>query len=110
MAEPGEIVITGAVRGCVWNKIPIELVDLGERELRNIGRPVHVYRVVPRESMGYKGPVEPPFSALPPPSPAAAHPPGTPTPSPAATPFVYQESAIIRDLVQREDTQYRPAR
>jgi TolB-like protein/class 3 adenylate cyclase/Tfp pilus assembly protein PilF len=52
MAEPGEIVVTGAVRGYVWNKMPIEFVDLGERELRNIGRPVHVYRVVPRDNRG----------------------------------------------------------
>ena len=52
MAGPGEIVVTGAVHGYVWNKMPIEFADLGERELKNIGRPVHVYRVVPRETRG----------------------------------------------------------
>jgi adenylate cyclase len=52
MADPGQIVVTGTVRGYVWNKMPVEFVDLGERELKNIGRPVHVYRVVPRETRG----------------------------------------------------------
>jgi adenylate cyclase len=51
-AAPGEIVVTGAVRGYVWNKMPIEFTDLGEHELKNIGRPVRVYRVVPRDSPG----------------------------------------------------------
>jgi TolB-like protein/Tfp pilus assembly protein PilF len=49
-AAPGEIVVTAAVRGYVWNKMPIEFTDLGEHELKNIGRPVRVYRVVPRDS------------------------------------------------------------
>jgi adenylate cyclase len=51
-AAPGEIVVTGAVRGYVWNKMPVEFTDLGEHELKNIGRPVHVYRIVPRDSPG----------------------------------------------------------
>jgi TolB-like protein/Tfp pilus assembly protein PilF len=49
-AAPGEIVVTGAVCGYVWNKMPIGFTDLGDRELKNIGRPVRVYRVEPRDS------------------------------------------------------------
>ena len=45
IAVPGEIVVTSAVRDFVWNKMPVTLVDLGERELKNISRPIRVYRV-----------------------------------------------------------------
>jgi len=47
IALPGEIVVTGAVRDFVWNKMPVAFADLGERELKNISRPIHVYRVEP---------------------------------------------------------------
>ena len=45
IAAPGEIVVTGAVRDYVWNKMPVAFGDLGERELKNIGRPIRIYRV-----------------------------------------------------------------
>jgi adenylate cyclase len=45
MALPGEIVVTSAVRDFVWNKLPVAFVDLGERELKNISRPIRVHRV-----------------------------------------------------------------
>jgi len=45
IAVPGEIVVTSAVREFVWNKMPVAFVDLGERELKNISRPIRVYRV-----------------------------------------------------------------
>jgi TolB-like protein/class 3 adenylate cyclase/Flp pilus assembly protein TadD len=45
IASPGEIVVTGAVRDYVWNKMPVAFGDLGERELKNIGRPIRIYRV-----------------------------------------------------------------
>jgi TolB-like protein/Flp pilus assembly protein TadD len=45
LAAPGEIVVTGAVREYVWNKMPIVFVDLGERDLKNISRRIHLYRV-----------------------------------------------------------------
>jgi TolB-like protein/Tfp pilus assembly protein PilF len=45
VASPGEIVVTGAVRDFVWNKIPVAFGDLGERELKNISRPIRLYRV-----------------------------------------------------------------
>src|SRR5262249_7038774 len=49
LASPGEIVVTAAVRDSIWNKMPVSFGDLGERELRNISRPIHVYRIDARE-------------------------------------------------------------
>ena len=48
LATPGEIVVTSTVRDYVWNKMPISFEDLGEHEMRNISRPIRVYRI--RES------------------------------------------------------------
>src|SRR5215470_12584864 len=45
LAGPGEVVMTAAVRDHVWNKLGVELTDLGERELKNISRPVRMYRL-----------------------------------------------------------------
>ena len=45
LASPGEIVVTAAVRDYVWNKMPIAFSDLGERALKNISRPIRVFRV-----------------------------------------------------------------
>ena len=45
LASPGEIVMTAAVRDYVWNKLGVELTDLGERELKNISRPVRIFRL-----------------------------------------------------------------
>lgn len=46
LAPPGEITITGAVHHYVWNKMAVEFHDLGERQLKNIGRPIRVYQVM----------------------------------------------------------------
>jgi TolB-like protein/class 3 adenylate cyclase/Tfp pilus assembly protein PilF len=45
LAGPGEVVMTATVRDHVWNKLGVELTDLGERELKNISRPVRIYRL-----------------------------------------------------------------
>jgi adenylate cyclase len=45
LASPGEIIVTAAVRDYIWNKMPVTFADLGERELKNITRPVHAYRI-----------------------------------------------------------------
>jgi len=45
IASPGEIVVTSTVRDYIWNKMPVSFEDLGEREMRNISRPIRVYRV-----------------------------------------------------------------
>ncbi len=52
VAAPGEIVVTGAVRAYVWNKMAVGFSDLGEHALKNIGRAIRIYRVEPRESAG----------------------------------------------------------
>ena len=45
LASPGEVVVTAAVREYVWNKLGVKFTDLGERDLKNIARPVRVYRL-----------------------------------------------------------------
>lgn len=45
LAEPGDILITAAVREFVWNKLALTLEDLGEHKLKNISRPIRVYRL-----------------------------------------------------------------
>lgn len=45
LASAGEIVMTAAVREYVWNKLGVVLTDLGERQLKNISRPIRLYRL-----------------------------------------------------------------
>jgi adenylate cyclase len=45
LTEPGEICVSGAVRDQIGEKLPIGFVDLGDHVVKNIARPVHVYRV-----------------------------------------------------------------
>ncbi len=45
LAEPGGVLITREVRDQVRDRLELAFDDLGERQLRNITRPVHVYRV-----------------------------------------------------------------
>jgi adenylate cyclase len=47
LAQPGEVVATGTVRDYIWNKMAVTCADLGERELKNISRPVRVFRIDP---------------------------------------------------------------
>lgn len=44
-AAPGDIVVTEAVRQHVHQRIPVAFRDIGERHLKNISRPIRVYRV-----------------------------------------------------------------
>ena len=53
IASPGEIVVTEAVREHVEHRIDVVFRDLGERELKNISRPIRVYRI---EAQGLKLP------------------------------------------------------
>src|SRR6202048_328122 len=45
-AEPGGIAITRQVFDQVYNKIPETLVRIGKIELKNINRPLEIYRIV----------------------------------------------------------------
>jgi len=45
LAEPGAINVSDQVRAEVSGRLPIEFVDLGIREMKNIRHPVHVWRV-----------------------------------------------------------------
>ena len=49
LASPGEVVVTATVREYVWNKLGARFTDLGDRELKNISRPVRIYRLEPPE-------------------------------------------------------------
>jgi adenylate cyclase len=44
-AEPGQIVVTAAVRDYVLNRLPVVFHDLGTPPMKNINRPVRVYAV-----------------------------------------------------------------
>jgi len=46
LAEPGGICISGTVYDHVQGKIAAGFADLGEREVKNLARPIRVYRVV----------------------------------------------------------------
>jgi class 3 adenylate cyclase len=45
LAAPGEICVSASVREQVGEKLPVGFTDLGEHAVKNIARPVRVYRV-----------------------------------------------------------------
>jgi adenylate cyclase len=45
LAEPGGICVSGRVQEDVQDKLDIAFEDIGEQQLKNIARPVRVYRV-----------------------------------------------------------------
>jgi adenylate cyclase len=45
LAEPGEICVSASVREQVGEKLPIGFADMGQHDVKNIARPVRVYRV-----------------------------------------------------------------
>jgi adenylate cyclase len=46
MAEPGGICVSAAVRDQVGDRLGVAYEDLGDRQLKNISRPVHVFKVL----------------------------------------------------------------
>ena len=48
LAEPGQTCVSATVREHVAEKLPIGFADLGEHAVKNIARPVHVYRIETR--------------------------------------------------------------
>jgi TolB-like protein len=63
LAEPGGICISRVVRDQIRDKLPYSLEDLGEQSVKNIARPVRVYRV--RDTAGAESPAEQTAPALP---------------------------------------------
>ena len=45
LAEPGGICISATVRDAIFGKLGLPLRDLGEKTLKNIDRPVHIYQI-----------------------------------------------------------------
>ena len=50
LAEPGGICISAKVYDEVKNKLALGYEDLGEREVKNVAEPIHVYLIVPERS------------------------------------------------------------
>jgi len=45
LAEPGGICISANVRDAIFGKLGLPLRDIGEKTLKNIDRPVHIYQI-----------------------------------------------------------------
>jgi TolB-like protein/class 3 adenylate cyclase len=48
LAEPGGICVSGRVRSDVVGKVDVAFEDFGERQVKNLTRPVHVWRIGPQ--------------------------------------------------------------
>lgn len=51
IAEPGQIVLTSAVRDLVRNRLPLAFRDLGRPPLKNIERPIQLFAADPEEKV-----------------------------------------------------------
>jgi TolB-like protein/Tfp pilus assembly protein PilF len=69
LAEPGEICVSKVVRDQVRDKVDFGFEDVGEQQVKNIARPVHVYRIATSGSAVAKSalplPEKPSLAALP---------------------------------------------
>src|SRR6266540_2496755 len=54
LAEPGGICLTGAAYDEVERKVPLKFEALGEQRVKNIARPVRVYRVAREQESGHR--------------------------------------------------------
>jgi adenylate cyclase len=52
LAEPGEVWVSRTVREQVRDKLAFAFDDMGEREVKNIARPIKVYRIAAKEPAG----------------------------------------------------------
>lgn len=55
LAEPGGVAVAGSVRDSVAGKLGLAFADLGEQEVKNIARPVRVFRVAAAAPAPAKG-------------------------------------------------------
>jgi TolB-like protein len=62
LAEPGGICVSRVVRDQVRDKLDIEFEDRGEQQVKNIARPVHVYRIRLAEKPAATAPALPPLA------------------------------------------------
>jgi adenylate cyclase len=53
-AEPGGLCVSGKVREEVSGRLPYAFCDLGEQRLKNIARPVRLYRLVAEPGLEYQ--------------------------------------------------------
>jgi adenylate cyclase len=51
LAEPGGVCISSAVYRIVRNTLDLEFVNLGQKEVKSIAEPIHVYSLRPRDTM-----------------------------------------------------------
>jgi TolB-like protein/class 3 adenylate cyclase len=66
VAEPGSLSISGAAYEQVRGRVEAEFIDLGEKTLKNIARPVHVYAVRVDPDPSQRGPRSVPSEVGPP--------------------------------------------
>jgi hypothetical protein len=57
LADPGGVFVSNTVHDQVRDRLPFVFEDLGEQQVKNIARPVRVYRV--RDGTGAKAPSQP---------------------------------------------------
>src|SRR6266851_314872 len=57
LAEPGGICVSRVVRDQVRDKVDFAFEDLGERQVKNIARPIRVYRIPIAENVAAKAPL-----------------------------------------------------
>jgi len=57
LAEPGGICVSRVVRDQVRDKVDFGFEDLGEQQVKNIARPVRVYRIPLAETARTKAPL-----------------------------------------------------
>jgi len=57
LAEPGGICVSRVVRDQVRDKLDLAFEDMGEQRVKNIARPVHVYRVLMDQPGSVKAPL-----------------------------------------------------
>ena len=57
LSEPGGICVSRVVRDQVRDKVDFGFADLGEQQIKNIARPVHVYRIPLAETARTKAPL-----------------------------------------------------
>ena len=56
-SQPGGICVSGRVQEDAAGKLDLAFEDMGEQQLRNIARPVRVYRVSIAENAAAKAPL-----------------------------------------------------